>query len=364
MRLLLASVMISLLLAGPAGATVIGHADIDGVPTLPLSTMDAIGELRWLFTHASVGANMLDGMAVLHSGDPGRYQLGSYTVGDWNQVYPPPTPTVPGTIYDGARGNPGWAAKFAMFDDAVRNLGWHQPAVDVAMDKLCYIDPDADVSVYLATMTALESDYPATRFVYMTMPIQSGANMDWSNLLAMNYNEAVRAHCAGPSRVLLDIADIESHDPSGNPITFTYEGQTYQRMWSGYTTDGGHLNSVGARRVALGWYGAGAAIVGGESGVPPLFAAGAGITAIAPNPSRGDTVIRFRLPRDSRVELSLFDLEGREVRRLMNARLARGDHAESWDGRDAAGRFLPAGVYFARLRSGELSSVRRVAFVP
>jgi len=146
----------------PAGAVIIGHADVDGVPSLPLSVMDAVGEQRWLFTHASVGANMLDGMQALGTEDPLRYQFDFQVAGDWSQVYPPPSPTVPGTIYDGARGNPGWAAKFAMFDAAVRDLGWRYPVVDAAMDKLCYIDPEADVSVYLSMMTALEADVEVT----------------------------------------------------------------------------------------------------------------------------------------------------------------------------------------------------------
>jgi hypothetical protein len=199
----------------------------------------------------------------------------------------------------------------------------------------------------------------------MTMPIQSGANMDWSNILAMNYNEAVRTHCTGASRVLLDIADIECHDPSGNPVTFTSGGHVYQRMWSGYTSDGGHLNSVGARRVALGWYAAGAAIAGGGSNVPPPpEAVAGGITSIAPNPARPETVIRFRLDQPGRAELALYDLSGRALGRLVDAELPAGEHVAAWDGRDAATRILPAGVYFARLRIGEITSTRRVALVP
>jgi hypothetical protein len=232
------------------------------------------------------------------------------------------------------------------------------------MDKLCYIDPDADVNVYLSTWTALENDFPTTRFVYMTMPIQSGSNMDWSNVLAMNFNEAVRTHCAGANRVLLDIADIESHDPSGNPITFTCDGQVYQRMWEGYTSDGGHLNSLGARRVALGWYAAGAVIVSGGASAPTFpDAPAAAITAISPNPSRTGTTIRFRLEQGERARLALFDLQGREVARLLDEDLPSGEHATTWDARAASGRALPAGVYFARLQTRAITSSRRVALI-
>ncbi|MBM4129641.1 T9SS type A sorting domain-containing protein, partial [bacterium] len=284
--------------------------------------------------------------------------------GDRTQIFPPPTTKDPGTIYDGARGNPGWAAKFAMFDSAVRDMGWRYPAVEVAMDKLCYIDAGAEVNAYLAMMTALERDFPATRFVYLTMPLQSTAAMDASNMTAMNYNQVVRAHCAAPRRVLLDIADIESHDPAGNPITFTSGGDTYQRLWSGYTYDGGHLNAVGARRAALGWYAVAAAIVTDTSATPlPADPEAVAITSIAPNPVQAGTTIRFRLQRPGSVRLSLYDVRGREVAQLIDADLSAGDHVCHWDARDAGGRRLSAGMYFARLQGGAAAHSRRFALV-
>ncbi|HLP77663.1 MAG TPA: LamG-like jellyroll fold domain-containing protein, partial [Candidatus Paceibacterota bacterium] len=220
--------------------------------------MDSIGRQKWLFTHASVGGNMIEGMQTLHSANASRYQLGTATAGDGSNVYPPPASTVPGTIYDAARGNPGWTAKFTMFDNAVRTLGWRSPKTDIAMDKLCYIDQDANPTNYIAMMTTLETDFPGTVFVYATMPLESSANS--ANILRAGYNNFVRAHCQLNNRVLFDIADIESHDLSGNPVTFTNATKVYERMFSGYTSDGGHLNALGEQRVALGWYATAAAI--------------------------------------------------------------------------------------------------------
>jgi hypothetical protein len=350
-----------LILPAAAGATVAGHAEADLVPSLPQSVMDSVGEQKWLFAHASVGGNMIDGMEALHFESAGRYRLVFATAGDGGQIYPPPNPTVPGTVYDGSRGNPGWAAKVAMFDDAVRDLGWRAPVVGAAMDKLCYIDTDADVAVYLASMTALEADFPATDFIYTTMPLQSGAGANWENVLATTYNQAVRLHCAGAERILLDIADIECHDPDGNHITFLYNGQVYERMWSGYTSDGGHLNALGARRVALGWYYAAAVIAGAGSAVPE--ASGAltpGIVSIAPNPAHAGAAIGFRLDAPGRAEVVLLDPRGRLVARLLESDLSDGPHSVTWNGRGLEGRRAPAGVYLALLRAGGLESVRRL----
>jgi hypothetical protein len=254
-------VLATLLLAAlPAGGVIIGHNDVDRVAMLPQAVMDAIGCQKWLFTHASVGGNMIEGMEALSASNSNRYRLVVDVYGDWDHVYPPPATTVPGTIYDAPRGNPGWQAKFNMFNDAVRNLGWRSPKIGIAMDKLCYIDQDANPTNYIAMMTALAADFPGTIFVHTTMPLESGQDMDWANILRTDYNNAVRAHCLTGNRVLFDIADIESHDPSGNAIIFTNAGKVYERMYSGYTTDGGHLNALGEQLVALGWYATAAAL--------------------------------------------------------------------------------------------------------
>ena len=47
----------------------------------------------------------------------------------------------------------------------------------------------------------------------------------------------------------------------------------------------------------------------------------------------------------------------------MDARLAAGPQELTWDGRDNVGRELPAGVYFAVLRSAGVSQSRRIVLI-
>jgi len=258
------SVVIGLVMCGGvATGQIVDHDDVDGVASLPQSTMDAIGQQTWFFSHASVGSNMVSGMTSLHSADPNRYQLSttsvSYNSGQ-QRAYDPPDPTVNGTIYDCSRGNPGWQDKLTIFDNSVRVTGWHDPDVDAAMDKFCYIDQNADPNQYISIMTALEASYPNTVFVYVTMPLMTSENSD--NVKRNDYNDAVRAHCISNGKLLFDIADMEAHDPNGVAYTFSYSGGTYQKLYSGYTSDGGHLNTAGQQRIALGWYATAAVIVG------------------------------------------------------------------------------------------------------
>lgn len=78
---------------------------------------------------------------------------------------------------------------------------------------------------------------------------------------------------------------------------------------------------------------------------------------IAPNPTRGEATIRFAIPAAAPVELELFSVDGRRVATVERGWLSAGDHSAAWDGRDAAGRSVAAGVYFARLVVGDHHSV-------
>jgi flagellar hook assembly protein FlgD len=60
----------------------------------------------------------------------------------------------------------------------------------------------------------------------------------------------------------------------------------------------------------------------------------------------------------------VYDVRGRLVRALSDARFAAGDHVVHWDGKDAAGRVAPAGVYLARLSApGAGDLTRRVVIL-
>jgi len=245
----------------------INHNHVDAATTLPQSTIDAIAQQKWLFTHASVGGNMIEGMNSLHDADPARYPLVAVAVGSGDSCADaPPSPTTAGTIYDCDRGNPGWEAKVTYLDESVRTAGWHNPAVTVVLNKMCYIDQDADAQTYLDSMAALEASYPGVPFVYATMPLTTST--DSENILRNQYNEAVRAYCTSHGSLLFDIADMEAHTPSGVEYLFNSVGQTYQRMYPGYSSDGGHLNAAGCERIALGWYATAGAIIAPPAETP------------------------------------------------------------------------------------------------
>jgi glucose/arabinose dehydrogenase len=73
----------------------------------------------------------------------------------------------------------------------------------------------------------------------------------------------------------------------------------------------------------------------------------------APNPSARDTELRFTSPKRERVRLAVFDLNGREVRQLLQGESGPGVVSASWDGRNARGVRVPPGLYLARLEHAE-----------
>jgi len=68
-----------------------------------------------------------------------------------------------------------------------------------------------------------------------------------------------------------------------------------------------------------------------------------------PNPFNPVSTIRYELPQASSVSLSVYDILGREVTRLVDSYMEPGRHQVEWIGRDADGQELPSGIYIARL---------------
>jgi hypothetical protein len=83
----------------------------------------------------------------------------------------------------------------------------------------------------------------------------------------------------------------------------------------------------------------------------------------APNPFVTATTIPFDLPRASSVHLAVYDVLGREVALLADGFFLAGRHEAAWDGRDAAGRAVPAGRYLLRLDAGGAVQARAVTRV-
>jgi hypothetical protein len=82
--------------------------------------------------------------------------------------------------------------------------------------------------------------------------------------------------------------------------------------------------------------------------------------AVAPNPANPGTVVRYELPRATRVQLRVVDVRGRAVRTLVDGWRPAGAHRAFWDGRDDGGRAAASGRY---LVVGEWAGGRAVGSI-
>ena len=86
--------------------------------------------------------------------------------------------------------------------------------------------------------------------------------------------------------------------------------------------------------------------------------------SVAPNPAAGRTVISCSLPARGMVDLTVHDVTGKRVRRLVRGSLPAGSHPVAWDGRTDGGAPAAAGVYFVRLRVDDRSRSERIVRLP
>jgi hypothetical protein len=83
-----------------------------------------------------------------------------------------------------------------------------------------------------------------------------------------------------------------------------------------------------------------------------------------PNPFNPSTAIRFDLPSSGAVHLTVFDVAGRPVRRLLaDSDQPAGQHQVTWDGRDDQGTLVASGIYFYQIAANDFRATRRMTLL-
>lgn len=79
-----------------------------------------------------------------------------------------------------------------------------------------------------------------------------------------------------------------------------------------------------------------------------------------PNPFNPSTVIRYEIPDRRHVELSIFNAFGQRVAILVSEEMNPGRYEIVWDGTIRVGQPAASGVYFYRLRAGDVIQARKL----
>jgi len=82
-----------------------------------------------------------------------------------------------------------------------------------------------------------------------------------------------------------------------------------------------------------------------------------------PNPFSNNTTIKYGLPKDTEVQLEIYNLIGQKVKTLVNAKQSAGYKSVSWNGETNAGIQAPKGVYFYTFKAGDFKEHRKMVLI-
>ena len=84
---------------------------------------------------------------------------------------------------------------------------------------------------------------------------------------------------------------------------------------------------------------------------------------LMPNPFNPRITISFNVGIADHVDLNVYDLGGRLVKRLAGQKFEAGQHTRQWDGRNEKGALMPTGVYLVRIQSGSSIDSKKINLV-
>ena len=90
-----------------------------------------------------------------------------------------------------------------------------------------------------------------------------------------------------------------------------------------------------------------------------LLSGNSGFLMNYPNPFNELTVISYTLKVSGRVSLEIYDMQGQEVRTLVNENQPAGEHSVVWDGLTDRGEPVDSGIYFYRIQSGDFTETKK-----
>lgn len=79
-----------------------------------------------------------------------------------------------------------------------------------------------------------------------------------------------------------------------------------------------------------------------------------------PNPLNPNTTLNYTIGKDTRVELTIYNVRGQIVVKLVDEIQSKGEYSVKWNGKDDNGRELGSGVYFYRLKTDYYDQVKKM----
>ncbi len=247
----------------------INHQSVALYDQIPPQYLRAAEQLQFTFKDRSVGSNINDGLTCLSysswASSPSHCRRAYLddSLSDW-KTYTTRDSNVPEFIqYPGGNnrsniefliGMGTWEEDLESFINQYPNYAdrdiftfqhnYLHVAAGSTIDDV-YFDPNYN-GTNIFDVLALETAYPQNTFVYWTTSL--ARTVGTSD--AQSFNDQMRSWAVSNEKILLDVADIESHRPDGSACV---NGQGYEVICADYTTEteGGHLGSVSGGKIQI-----------------------------------------------------------------------------------------------------------------
>ncbi len=79
-----------------------------------------------------------------------------------------------------------------------------------------------------------------------------------------------------------------------------------------------------------------------------------------PNPFNPNTTFDFALPRQSAVQIDIFNVLGQKIKTLADGEYEAGHYSVNWDGTDDIGSSAATGIYFYRMNAGDFQDTKKL----
>jgi len=84
------------------------------------------------------------------------------------------------------------------------------------------------------------------------------------------------------------------------------------------------------------------------------------LTQNYPNPFNPETIIKYSIPKNSKVSLNIYNIKGQKVRTLIKDKLETGQHSVVWNGTDENNKSVSSGIYFYKLKVANFEKTKKM----
>ena len=82
-----------------------------------------------------------------------------------------------------------------------------------------------------------------------------------------------------------------------------------------------------------------------------------------PNPFNPVTTLRYDIPENSHVTITIYDMLGRNIKKLINQTQDAGYKSVIWDATNDYGKPVSAGIYLYQIQAGEYISTKKMVLL-